>query len=108
MLWYHEAPLPLPEVCPGTLGQDILWRLPSEHRIHQMLRNPCYAGALVYGRTAAKIVIVDGRARQSPSPETARRAVADSAVGQSPGVYQLGGVSAHATAPGGQSPPAAG
>jgi hypothetical protein len=30
-----------------------------------MLRNPCYAGALVYGRTAAKTVIIDGRARQS-------------------------------------------
>jgi DNA invertase Pin-like site-specific DNA recombinase len=65
MLWYREAQLPLPEVHPGTLGQDIRWRLPSEHRIHQMLRNPCYAGALVYGRTAAKTVIVDGRARQS-------------------------------------------
>jgi len=26
--------------------------------------NPCYAGALVYGRTAAKTVIEDGRARQ--------------------------------------------
>jgi DNA invertase Pin-like site-specific DNA recombinase len=65
MLWYHEAQLPLPEVCPGTFGQDFRWRLPSEHRIHQMLRNPCYAGALVYGRTAAKTVIVDGRARQS-------------------------------------------
>ena len=65
MLWYREAQLPLPEVRPGTLGRDILWRLPSEHRIHQMLRNPCYAGALVYGRTAAKTVIVDGRARQS-------------------------------------------
>jgi len=65
MLWYREVPLPLPEVRPGTLGRDILWRLPSEHRIHQMLRNPCYAGALVYGRTAAKTVIVDGRARQS-------------------------------------------
>jgi DNA invertase Pin-like site-specific DNA recombinase len=65
MLWYHEAQLPLPEVRPGTLGHDIRWRLPSEHRIHQMLRNPCYAGALVYGRTAAKTVIVDGRARQS-------------------------------------------
>jgi DNA invertase Pin-like site-specific DNA recombinase len=65
MLWYREAQLPLPEVCPGTLGREILWRLPSEHRIHQMLRNPCYAGALVYGRTAAKTVIVDGRARQS-------------------------------------------
>ncbi len=65
MLWYRDAQLPLPEVRPGTLGRDILWRLPSEHRIHQMLRNPCYAGALVYGRTAAKTVIVDGRARQS-------------------------------------------
>jgi hypothetical protein len=65
MLWYREAQLPLPEVRPGTLGQDICWRLPSEHRINQMLRNPCYAGALVYGRTAAKTVIVDGRARQS-------------------------------------------
>jgi hypothetical protein len=30
-----------------------------------MLRNPYYAGALVYGRTEAKIVIVDGRAHQS-------------------------------------------
>src|SRR5215813_6688615 len=65
MLWYREAQLPLPEVRPGTLGQEVLWRLPSEHRIHQMLRNPCYAGALVYGRTAAKTVIIDGRARQS-------------------------------------------
>src|SRR5262252_7925621 len=63
MRWYHEVPLP--EVHPGTLGQDIRWRWPSEHRIQQMLRNPCYAGALVYGRTAAQPVIVDGRARQS-------------------------------------------
>jgi DNA invertase Pin-like site-specific DNA recombinase len=65
MLWYREAQLPLPEVRPGTLGRAILWRLPREPRIHQMLRHPCYAGALVYGRTAAKTVIVDGRARQS-------------------------------------------
>ena len=47
MLWYREAQLPLPEVRPGPLGQAIRWRLPSEHRIHQMLRHPCYAGALV-------------------------------------------------------------
>ena len=57
--------MPLPEVCPGTLGRDIRWRLPSGHRIHQMLRHPSYAGALVYGRTAAKTVMIDGRARQS-------------------------------------------
>jgi hypothetical protein len=65
MLWYRDAQLPRPEVCPGTLGRDIRWRLPSGHRIHQMLRNPYYTGALVYGRTAAQLVIVDGRAHQS-------------------------------------------
>ena len=30
-----------------------------------MLRHPSYAGALVYGRTAAQLVLVDGRAHQS-------------------------------------------
>jgi len=65
MLWYRDAQLPLPEVQPGTAGHAIIWRLPSGHRIHQMLTNPCSAGALVYGRTATKTVIEDGRARQS-------------------------------------------
>jgi DNA invertase Pin-like site-specific DNA recombinase len=65
MLWYREAQVPLPEVCPGTLGRDIRWRLPRAPRIHQRLRHPDYAGALVSGRTEAKTVIVDGRARQS-------------------------------------------
>src|SRR6266853_258333 len=63
-LWYRDAQLPLPEVSPGTAGHEILWRLPSGHRINQILTNPCYAGALVSGRTAAKIVSEDGRARQ--------------------------------------------
>jgi hypothetical protein len=65
MLWYRDAQLPLPEVHPGTLGRDIRWRLPSGHRIHQMLRHPYYAGALVYGRTEAQLVLVDGRAHPS-------------------------------------------
>ena len=64
MLWYCDAQLPLPEVHPGTAGHDILWQLPRGHRIHQILTNPCYAGALVYGRTEAQTVIEDGRARQ--------------------------------------------
>ena len=65
MLGYRDAQLPLPEVQPGTAGRDMLWRLPSSHRIHQMLTNPSYAGALVSGRTEATTVIEDGRARQS-------------------------------------------
>jgi DNA invertase Pin-like site-specific DNA recombinase len=65
MRWYRDAQLPLPEVRPGTLGRDLRWRLPSGPRIHQLLRHPSYAGALVYGRTEAKLVLVDGRAHQS-------------------------------------------
>lgn len=65
LLWSREAPLPLPEGRPGTWGQAIRWRWPSEHRSHQLRRHPGDAGALGSGRTAAKTVIVDGRARQS-------------------------------------------
>ena len=65
MLWYRDAQLPLPEVHPGTAGHAILWQLPTGHRRHQMWTNPCYAGALVYGRTEAKTVSDNGRARQS-------------------------------------------
>ena len=65
MLWYRDEQLPLPEVQPGTAGREIIWRLPNGHRINQMLINPCYAGALAYGRTEAKTVIEDGRARQT-------------------------------------------
>jgi Recombinase/Recombinase zinc beta ribbon domain/Helix-turn-helix domain len=63
--WYRDEQLPLPEVQPATSGREILWRLPTGHRINQMLLNPCYAGALAYGRTEAKMVIEDGRARQT-------------------------------------------
>jgi hypothetical protein len=62
--WYREAQLPLPEVKPGSRGRDLLWRLPQGQRINQILTNPSYAGALVYGRTAAQTVIEEGRARQ--------------------------------------------
>jgi Recombinase len=65
MVWYRDEQLPRPEGQPATAGHEMLWRLPSAHRINQMLMNPCYAGALVYGRTAAKTVIEDGRARQT-------------------------------------------
>ena len=63
-LWYRDEQLPLPEVEPGTAGHTIHWRLPSGHRINQLLNNPYYGGALVYGRTEAHTVIEAGRARQ--------------------------------------------
>jgi DNA invertase Pin-like site-specific DNA recombinase len=64
MRGYRAAPLPRPEGQPGTAGRDMLWRLPSSHRLSQLLTKPSYAGALVSGRTEAKPVIAAGRARQ--------------------------------------------
>jgi excisionase family DNA binding protein len=65
MLWYRDEQIPLPEIVPGTAGRDIHWRLPSDGRIRQILKNPCYAGALAYGRTEAKTTTKDGRPRKS-------------------------------------------
>ena len=64
-LWYRDQRIPLPEVVRGTRSKEFLWRLPTETRIRQIIKNPCYAGALAYGRTEAKISVEDGRARKS-------------------------------------------
>jgi hypothetical protein len=64
-LWFRDNKTPLPEVIRGTRGKEIVWRLPTATRIRQILKNPCYAGALAYGRTQAKITVDDGRARKS-------------------------------------------
>jgi len=64
-LWFRDNKTPLPEVVRGTRGRKIVWRLPTESRIRQILKNPCYAGALAYGRTEAKVIVTEGRARKS-------------------------------------------
>ena len=64
MLWYRDEQIPLPEIVPGTAGREVHWRLPSDGRIRQILKNPCYAGVLAYGRTEAKTTTEDGRVRK--------------------------------------------
>ena len=64
MLYFRDENILVPEVVRGTGGAEILWRLPGESRIHQILRNPCYAGALVYGRTGSRAVVGGQRSRQ--------------------------------------------
>jgi len=63
-LCYWDEELLLPHVVPGTAGREITWRRPTAHRVNQILKNPCYAGAFAYGRTAAQTLVRDGRARQ--------------------------------------------
>jgi len=64
-IWFREERILVPKTKPGTAGREVIWDLPSSGRIRQMLKNPCYAGAFAYGKTAARTRIEDGRARQS-------------------------------------------
>lgn len=64
-IWYREEQIPLPHLTPGTRGHAIAWKLPSSGRVRQMLKNPCYAGAFVYGRTVSRTVMQAERARRS-------------------------------------------
>jgi len=64
-IWFREEQILVPRTKPGTAGQEVIWVLPSSGRIRQMLKNPCYAGAFSYGKTAARTRIEEGRARQS-------------------------------------------
>ena len=73
-LWYRDEKIPLPEVVPATRGKEITWRLPSGHRVNQILKNPAYAGALAYGKSAMKTTVEDGRARKSASRKRKDRA----------------------------------
>jgi DNA invertase Pin-like site-specific DNA recombinase len=63
-IWFREEQIPVPQTKPGTAGREVIWCLPSSGRIRQMLKNPCYAGAFAYGKTAARTRIEEGRARQ--------------------------------------------
>jgi DNA invertase Pin-like site-specific DNA recombinase len=60
LLWYRAEKIPLPV---RTEGGSITWRLPGYPRVLSVLRNPCYAGAFVYGRTGSRTVVVEGRAQ---------------------------------------------
>ena len=66
-LWYRDEKVALPEVVPATKGKEVTWKLPSGHRINQILKNPAYAGALAYGKTEMKTTVAEGRARKSGS-----------------------------------------
>ncbi|HEY9072947.1 MAG TPA: recombinase family protein, partial [Desulfobaccales bacterium] len=64
VLWFREEQILLPQAQPGSPGQPITWLPATVSRVHQMLRNPCYAGAFVYGRTGTQTRLVEGRAQR--------------------------------------------
>lgn len=80
-LWFHEHGIELPVNQVRAGKHQIVFQLPTHSFVSQVLRNPFYAGAYVYGRRAREVVLVEGRPvrRQGPErpPEEARVFIRD-------------------------------
>lgn len=61
-LWVRSAGLQLPVVRRNGVVRRIEWRAPAYHSVVQVLHNPLYAGAYVFGRRRSRTRVVDGRA----------------------------------------------
>jgi DNA invertase Pin-like site-specific DNA recombinase len=64
-LWAAQAGLKLPVLRQGPAGSRIEWRAAAYHTVLQVVQHPMYAGAYVFGRTAQRTRVLDGRARKS-------------------------------------------
>jgi hypothetical protein len=74
LLWFRHEKVALPALPrdPGEL--KMVWKVPIYNSVLSVLTNPIYAGAYAFGKTEARIRIVDGRARKTighrkPRPE---------------------------------------
>lgn len=56
-LWFRSEALPFPTQPSGC--RDIQWGTPTYTKIHQVLTNPVYAGAYIYGKTRQERYIDD-------------------------------------------------
>ena len=73
--WFHEEHIELPvnKVIGGRFQR--VWQLPTLSFIKDVLGNPLYAGAYVYGRRRTEVVVKDGQAiKRQRSPQAAEDA----------------------------------
>lgn len=74
MLWLQDAGLKLPAMRRNAQVCRMEWRPAAYHTVLQILRHPVYAGAYVFGRTADRTRIVEGRARKTTGHSKPRAA----------------------------------
>lgn len=65
LLWLTQAKIDLPVLRHDARGARIGWKPAAYHNANEIMQNPIYAGAYVFGRRATKTCIVDGRARKT-------------------------------------------
>ena len=61
LLWLRQESIVVPSADYGPQGRSVVWKLPIYNSILHILSNPVYAGTYVFGRTATRVRIDDGR-----------------------------------------------
>ena len=64
MLWLVGQGLDLPVARHTASGREIAWKRPGYSTVLNILRDPIYAGAYRYGKSAVRSVIREGRLRK--------------------------------------------
>jgi DNA invertase Pin-like site-specific DNA recombinase len=62
-VWLRDEGIALPVKSHQPEGHSIIWKLPLYNTVHNILTNPIYAGAYVFGRTTSKVSVENGRKR---------------------------------------------
>src|SRR5499433_4248174 len=63
--WFRDHDLELP--ANPIQGTRLIWKIPSQSLIRDILHNPFYAGAYVWGRRPGTTMLVDGRLEKRQS-----------------------------------------
>ncbi len=59
--WFRDEGLELPVNRPRGARSEVVWQLPTHSFVQQVLRNPFYAGAYVYGRRTRQLQLAGDR-----------------------------------------------
>lgn len=62
-LWFRDHDVELP-VNPARGGNSLVWQIPTQAFVHDVLLNPFYAGAYVWGRRPTETVFIDRQLRK--------------------------------------------
>src|SRR2546430_13949036 len=57
-MWFRDHDIELP--ANPVLGTGLVWKVPTQALVRDILLNPFYAGAYVWGRRPVETILVDG------------------------------------------------
>jgi DNA invertase Pin-like site-specific DNA recombinase len=82
-LWFRDHNVELP--ANPIYGTQLVWKIPSQSLVRDILRNPFYAGAYVWGRRPVETLLIEGRLKKRQAanrrPEDCRVFIRDHHVG---------------------------